>query len=419
MDSKPQVTQGKAPRRRAANAAASRPENILLAVLGTTPSVLTETWYAIAKLRRPDPFVPDRVVVITSGKGRRLLKEQLFDTPRVERMCRSNGWPMAFALEDVHVPRDEHGREFEDVRNSREFTAFANTVLRVVRAFTDPERKVPCRIHASIAGGRKTMGYYLGQSMNIFGRPGDTISHIIVKQGYESDDFFYPGQDELLRNGSPADASDIIEMTEFPVVSLAKATNITRLKNADMQFEDILRAIAEEQSGVVLPMECSARRGDAWVKFGATRLALEPAQVVAIYWLAWRARAGQGDAVLVRDGDRYTDRYAAHLRRCFLEYQAAKAWLDRLPGESADTLVDALRQEMAAPGWKNAPADIEHFFRPRLSRCQTALEGALSSAYSIRAEEGVYSAPGGFLTDREFGELGPFMAKAVKRLSRA
>jgi CRISPR-associated protein (TIGR02584 family) len=59
-----------------------------------------------------------------------------------------------------------------------------------VRELTaDPD----CAIHASIAGGRKTMGFYLGYALSLFGRPQDRLSHVLVSSPFESNqNFFYP-----------------------------------------------------------------------------------------------------------------------------------------------------------------------------------------------------------------------------------
>ena len=68
--------------------------------------------------------------------------------------------------------------------------AMADTMLRVLRRLTaDPQ----CAIHASIAGGRKSMSFYMGYAMSLLARPQDRMSHVLVTQaGYEHPAFFYP-----------------------------------------------------------------------------------------------------------------------------------------------------------------------------------------------------------------------------------
>jgi CRISPR-associated protein (TIGR02584 family) len=51
-------------------------ETILFALVGLSPAVLTETLWAWVH-ENPDD-IPDRVVVVTTTEGRRILEQQLF-----------------------------------------------------------------------------------------------------------------------------------------------------------------------------------------------------------------------------------------------------------------------------------------------------------------------------------------------------
>jgi hypothetical protein len=55
-------------------------------------------------------------------------------------------------------------------------------------------------LHASLAGGRKTMGFYLGHAMALFARPQDTLTHVLVPPEFEDcDDFWYPASEPPVR----------------------------------------------------------------------------------------------------------------------------------------------------------------------------------------------------------------------------
>jgi len=62
-----------------------------------------------------------------------------------------------------------------------------------------------CCLHCSLAGGRKTMGLYLGFALQLYGRPDDALSHVLVHPPeLEMDSaFFYPppeiGYSDLVR----------------------------------------------------------------------------------------------------------------------------------------------------------------------------------------------------------------------------
>ena len=138
------------------------PRRVLLSVSGLTPQVITETLYALA-MRSP-PFVPTEVHVITTDLGRQrfvahinqfrqFFQEYELPVPRCD-------------AGDVHVIAGADGRS-TDVRTPRDNEHVANLVMHTVLELTsDPQ----CAVHASIAGGRKTMGFYLGYLMSMFGR---------------------------------------------------------------------------------------------------------------------------------------------------------------------------------------------------------------------------------------------------------
>ena len=76
------------------------------------------------------------------------------------------------------------------MRNEADSQAAGDFIMEQVRRFTADDQPP---LHASRAGGRKTMGYLLGAAMILFGRPGDRLSHVLVQPSeLESSDFFFP-----------------------------------------------------------------------------------------------------------------------------------------------------------------------------------------------------------------------------------
>jgi CRISPR-associated protein (TIGR02584 family) len=48
-------------------------------------------------------------------------------------------------------------------------------------------------LHVSIAGGRKSMGFFAGYAFSLFGRTQDRLSHVLVNDPFESfPDFYFP-----------------------------------------------------------------------------------------------------------------------------------------------------------------------------------------------------------------------------------
>lgn len=169
-----------------------RRKRILLAVTGLSPQVVTEALYALAVLREP-AWPADEVHLITTLKGaenaRRLLMGP--NTRWLYRLCEDWGLtPPRLDDSTIHAIRDAYGRPLDDIRTDADNASAADQILAVVRALTDREDTEIC---ASLAGGRKTMGYLLGASMALCGRPQDTLCHVLVSPPFESHpEFFYP-----------------------------------------------------------------------------------------------------------------------------------------------------------------------------------------------------------------------------------
>lgn len=100
--------------------------------------------------------------------------------------------------EDIKVPKS-NGRELDDSRSLDDNQAIADFIIDEVRALTSDENT---QLHASIAGGRKTMTFFLGYAMSLFGRTQDRLSHVLVSEPYENlPDFFINLTILLIFNG--------------------------------------------------------------------------------------------------------------------------------------------------------------------------------------------------------------------------
>jgi CRISPR-associated protein (TIGR02584 family) len=160
----------------------------LLAVTGMTPQVITETLYGLHGQRSP---WPERLHIITTRVGEGVLSRSLFEEGKLNALCDELEMPR-YAREQVtiDVVPDADGRPVDDARTVADHEALADFIMEVVRELTANESIV---LHASIAGGRKTMTFYLGYALSLFGRPADRMSHVLVGAGYENHpDFFFP-----------------------------------------------------------------------------------------------------------------------------------------------------------------------------------------------------------------------------------
>ncbi len=152
----------------------SYPRRILLAVSGLSPQVVTETVYALAVASQP--WIPTEVHLVTTregAQGARLLL--LSDKP---------GWftrlladwklpPITFPEDNIHVIEGVHGAPLDDIRTEADNDAAADFICDSVRRLTADDN---CALHVSLAGGRKTMGFYIGYALLPERRPLDRMS---------------------------------------------------------------------------------------------------------------------------------------------------------------------------------------------------------------------------------------------------
>jgi len=120
-----------------------------------------------------------------------MLMEGLFENGHLAALQKEHGLP-DFKFDESHIwlIEDEDGNAINDAKTIDDQTYMADFITRKVFELTDQK---DVAIHASIAGGRKTMAFYLGYAMSLLGRPQDTLSHVFVNDEFEFvKDFYYP-----------------------------------------------------------------------------------------------------------------------------------------------------------------------------------------------------------------------------------
>ena len=163
-------------------------KNILLSTTGASPQVLTETLYSIYQSGRA---FPEEVYVITTQSCYSSLVNGLFRDGHLQALKDEYTLP-DFSFKESHIwlIEDENGKQIDDAKSVEDQTSMANFITRKVYEITEDCNTA---IHASLAGGRKTMAFYFGYAMSMFGREQDTLSHVFVDDQYEFvRDFWYP-----------------------------------------------------------------------------------------------------------------------------------------------------------------------------------------------------------------------------------
>jgi CRISPR-associated protein (TIGR02584 family) len=217
------------------NAKPKYERRVLLCLLGETPAVITETLSLLLKegiktAGQLHAFRPTELRIITTGDGADNLhrtvafehwlnaclkawgytKEHKLDV-RLQLIRLTAGGPAdrpiqrvlaksaLYTMTDVNLIGDSSHNiaasttgldrkrlapeSIGDVRNSKETQDTANYLLEQVDELVKDGN---CAIHASIAGGRKSMGALLTQIMSLLGREQDTISHVLTHKKFEA-----------------------------------------------------------------------------------------------------------------------------------------------------------------------------------------------------------------------------------------
>jgi len=341
---------------------------VLLAVSGLSPQVVTETLYALAADQHA-PFIPTEVHLITTAEGARRAELSLLsaDLGWFHRLCTDYKLPgITFDRHHIHIMRDAKERGMDDIRTPQDNRDAADFITEQVRHFTaDPH----CALHVSIAGGRKTMGFYLGYALSLYGRAQDRLSHVLVSDPFESSwDFFYPTPYSRVlqtRDGKLADtAMAEVTLAEIPFVSLRHGLPVALLAG-HASFNDTVQAARAALAPPKLSVDLPGRR----VIAGAAAVELPPAELALLAVFARRTM--QGKPALAAPPKGATD--PAWATRFLREYRAIVGTL-----ADTDATERALRNGMDG-----------EYFSIRKSKLEGRLKRALGpAAANYRIDDG-------------------------------
>ncbi len=172
----------------------SYPRRILLCVVGLSPQVVTETIFALTILQSP-PFKPTEIYVITTRDGGERVILTLLDNESGAFFKLAQDYNLdlpknAFVPDHVRVIHNNYGVPLDDIVTGEDNRAAADALSDFLRQLTEDSSAA---IHVSIAGGRKTMGFFVGYALSLFGRQQDRLSHVLVPVEFEGHpQFFYP-----------------------------------------------------------------------------------------------------------------------------------------------------------------------------------------------------------------------------------
>lgn len=271
---------------------------ILLAVTGMSPQIVTETLYALGvggnRTDAQEPFIPTEIHLLTTTTGAQEARTALLHEDGGQFHTLLADYPQLgqprFDDTCIHIIRDAQGNPLADIRTPEENASAADTITALMAELTnDPDST----LHVSIAGGRKTMGFYLGYAFSLFARPQDELSHVLVSSPFEGhpEFFFKPATPRRLttRDGRNIDTADaVITLAKIPVVRLRHGQPQSLL-DGKATFNETVSAIQKSIEPARLRIDL--RNKQVWCGGESVKL-----QAILLAWLAWWAHRRLSDA---------------------------------------------------------------------------------------------------------------------------
>lgn len=342
-----------------ASEAERRPRHVLLCVAGLTPQIITETLYVLICLRG-EPV--DEVRVITTLGGKKRIMEVLLDPQQGKffQFCQD------FGIDHRHIKFDEttiallHSPDhltLADIRTAAENEYAGDQICEFVHALT---QEPDTRIHASAAGGRKTMSIYLTAAMQLFGRAQDCLSHVLVSEAFETHpDFFYvPPQPQTLevrdraghtRRLSTAEAE--VHLAEIPYIRL-RGLRLGRTAQSDARsYVEMVAAAQADLDYLESKYDLQINLADNTLRVKERVVTLTPREMFFYALFADRHARGDGPLALDRVTRAHLDGVFRLVMRAqgdnvgieewssFDEYEFLGPVLDLLSGRDAEGLL--------------------------------------------------------------------------------
>lgn len=263
-------------------------KNILFSILGTSPQILTETIFALTQ--SSPAFVPDKIVVLTTGVGADQCTKGLFGANGgwFKKLCEE------YELQGIEFNPDlilstvrADGSVIDDIRSPEDNQTVANHISELIREFTSDEN---VNLHVSIAGGRKTMGFYAGYALSMFGRKQDQLSHVLVQEQFEGEPkFYYPTKNSEVFSSSRNpekyfDKKDAkVELAYLPFVRMRAAISGSYVDGI-VDFDDMVHLLQREINPDQTPISFDKEK--FVVRIGSVDIKLSPMNFLFYFWAA-------------------------------------------------------------------------------------------------------------------------------------
>lgn len=337
------------------------PRRVLLCVIGMTPQLVTETLYKLG-MNRTSPWIPTEVHLITTVEGARSAQNALLGVAGQEgefiKFCKDYSMPeIDFTPENIHVINSPDGLYVDDTQSSNQSAVTADFITETVRRFTQDDT---CAIHLSLAGGRKTMSYYSGYALSLFGRMQDRLSHVLVAKPFqENEKFFYPppkakrlAVDNIHYS---TDEANII-LSDLPFVRLRYQVP-ERLLKGKAGFQETVESIQRFAKPETIEINVAEKE----VRLNGMKVEMDDAKLAFYLWMCERKKGGAPP--LVPNSDLFFQEYFSVYARLTSEMSGMIERLEK-------TIIRWKKEERE----QNKTGQPKKWFQVRVSKVKNAIK---------------------------------------------
>ena len=352
----------------------------LLAPVGLTPQIITETLYYFYILSRPRIFI-NKIIVLTTQEGKKRVERSLLrpKSGMFYRFCQDyeiNPNSIEFSRESIVVLRDQKGNEIDDIRSQEDNLAVADQTINLINGLTEDSNT---RLYCSMAGGRKTLGLFVGFAIQFYGRKQDTLCHVLVSppELENHPKFFYPPlKDAILstkiRKHLSTDKANIT-LAEVPFLRLRGKFQHETLKFPP-SFTKAMRKIQKEMDiASPAPSMSIKHQGRAISCLSGTVILAPMAFCVYLYFVNRKSdHCSQKSRQLCED-----------CKDCFLRVDdlSGETEFPKLIPEYYSTFYsrESAQFERIEQAWKSNSAILENNLRSQISKINAALKRMFSA----------------------------------------
>ena len=309
--------------------------NILFLVTGATPQIITETVYGLS-IARQQPWIPDEVYILSTQFGIDQVQSSLFKKGIFQQFLDEYRLPkMKFDEDSLLFITDNNGQKLDDLKTPLDNEYAANSICRIIRDFTTDDNVA---LHVSIAGGRKTMGFYAGYALSLYGRDQDSMSHVLVDEVFEQvRDFYYPAKHpaehyvtKTVNNKSiELDAHNAkVWLADIPFVRIRSLLN----KDIIAQTHDFSQVI-QLINNSLKPVQIIADRSSKTIKVHDQACKLSSKEFSFYLWfLQRRSKSQPGVSYPSKDikGDQLSEKETEEFKYIYEDYMAKNINLDNI-----------------------------------------------------------------------------------------